>query len=367
VAATEAQRDSVPARELFHGWLHHARLSGELQSYRMAKQALDELTDRVGRDNACPEQAVYALATHRPAAAAAALDHCTAAASVGQRADIAYYQGQYRQALELARQALNESATPDNFIRLSRLRMATGSPHEAAALMEAAQQRYHNDSPHQLAWFKLQRGLIALHCGEFERARAFYTAALQELDGWWLAEEHLAEVQLLLRERDKAQALYDAVIDKTGYPEFLEARAKLYEEAGDATNAHAMIDLARARFEANIALLPEAAIGHAIPFYLSYGPPGRSLELARSEYANRSDGDTALLLSMALLANGEAESAIQTVESQLAAGWDTAEAHYLLAMAYEKQGETALSTAHRRQAMLLNPRVDALVGTLPPG
>ncbi len=255
--------------------------------------------------------------------------------------------------------------TPDNYIRLSRLRMAMGSPHEAAALMEAAERRYHNGSPHQHAWFKLQRGLIALHSGDFERARALYKSALQELDGWWLAEEHLAEVQLLLGERDKAQELYDVVIDKTGYPEFLDARAKMYESGGDLTNAKAMIDLARERFEANIALLPEAVIGHAIPFYLSHGPAQYSLALARPEYANRSDGDTAILLAHAQMLNSEAEAAIQIIESQLAAGWNTAEAHYLLAMAYKNQGKDSLSAEHRKKALLLNPRVEELAAVTP--
>lgn len=365
--STATQRDAVPARELFHGWLQHARLSGELQSYLFAKQALDTLGERLGGNFACNEQAQFALATHRPAAASAALENCPVAYDIGLQADVAYYQGQYTRALALGIQALNERATPDNYIRLSRLRLAMGSPHEASALMEAAERRYHNGSPHQLAWFKLQRGLIALHSGEFERARALYKSALLELDGWWLVEEHLAEVQLLLGEREKAQELYDVVIDKTGYPEFLEARAKLFESAGDLTNAQAMIDLARERFEADIAVLPEAVTGHAIPFYLTYGPAEHSLALARSEYANRSDGDTAMLLAQAQLQNSGAEAAIQTIESQLAAGWNTAEAHYLLAAAYRQQGNGPLSAEHRKKALLLNPRVDELLGTLQEG
>jgi Tfp pilus assembly protein PilF len=65
--------------------------------------------------------------------------------------------------------------------------------------------------------------------------------------------------------------------------------------------------------------------------------------------------------------NGEVEAAIQTIKSQLAAGWNTAEAHYVLAMAYRSQGKSLLSAEHRRHALLLNPRVEELIGKLQEG
>lgn len=359
--ASAEQNDAAPARALFEGWMLHARLTGEIQSYLQAREALAVLTERLGTRLPCVEQAQFDLAIHRPAAASVALDKCGMNSSSGMRADIAFYQGFYSQALVLASRALTAYPTADNYTRLARFRMATGSPQEAAALMEVAERRYYNNSAHQRAWFKVQRGLIALHSGDFERARALYLAAQNELPGWWFAEEHLAEVHVLLGDIDEAFSLYDSVIEKNGFPEFLESRAKLSQDSNKAAAA-ADIKLARERFESRLELLPEASTGHVLAFFLEHGPLEKGLAMAQTDYAQRPYGDSAMLLAQAQILNGEPANAVRTLEAHLAAGWNTAEAHHILARAFEMQGKGEAVAEHQAEALRLNARITDLDG-----
>lgn len=361
--ATQHNQDAAPAADLFEGWLRHARLSGDINSYLAAQQSLSSWRQRQQR-SPCVAAAKWALATHQPRLAATELAACDGSAPLGLLADIAWYTGQYATAVDLAIAALNRDGSAADFSRLAQWRLRLGSPQEAAALMEAAEARYHNDNPHQLAWYKLQRGLIALHSGQFERARALYSASLRALPDWWLAQEHLAEVQLLLGETDAARALYDTVIASTGYAEFLEARAAMDEAAGDANAAAVAVAKAREQLATRLQTLPQAVAGHAVEFYLAHGPVEQALQLAGDDYARRPFGDAAILLAEAHLLKGDPQAVIELLQPHLDAGWSTAEAHHVLARAYATLDQLALSGEHRQRALALNPQIVAMSGPM---
>jgi tetratricopeptide (TPR) repeat protein len=327
-------RDVTPARELFEGWLYHARLTGDTHSWQQAAAALAELEQR-SLTPPCSEQAQLALATHQPARAAEALQACPELAAGKLRADIDLYQGRYAEAVAGMTRLLNRNPLPEYFAWMATWRLYSGSPEEAHALLEAAEKRYHNRNPHQLAWFSLQRGIVALEQRDLERARILFEQSLQRLPGWWLAQEHLAETLLLQADSAGAAALYDEVIASTGAGEFLAARAEIAMAQGDTALADELIERARANFEERLASLA----GHAVEFFLDHGPADRALSLARADYEARPFGDSATLLARALLASGDAAGAVAVLEPEVAKGWNTAEARRVLL-----EAETALNT-----------------------
>jgi len=362
VEATASQRDAVPSQDLFEAWMRHAVLTGEVESYLAARDALSTMVERQGARQPCTRQARFALATHRPKEAQEYLRACGPGQNTGVRADIAFYSGRYDEAERLASAALTETPGVENFVRMARIRMATGYPQEAAALLEAAESRYHNNGAQDLAGFKIRRGLVALHSGDFERARALYRAALRELPGWWLAEEHLAEVLALLGEEEDARLLYDKVIEEVGFAEFLEARAALRGDAGEVEEAAEDLAVARAQFRERLQLLPEATSGHVLGFYLEHGPVEQALELAEEDYRRRPYGEAAIALAEARMLSGETEAAAQLLESHLAAGWNTAEARHVLARAYSELGRPGEAAAQQAEALRLNGRIVAMAG-----
>lgn len=323
LANSTDRRATAPARQLFEGWLYHARLTGELSSFDRAAAALAVLEQRTRDQPPCREQAELALASHRIEAAAAALGACPGADHRDLLIDIDYYRGDYRRALTRAVNLLEERNLPADYIRLARLRQGTGSSREADALLEAAEQRYHNDNPHQIAWFRLQRGILALERGEHERARALFRRADAALPGWWLVEEHLAEVSLLLGDTATAERLYDKVIAATGNPQFIAARAEIDRARGREDEARQALQQARLALDARLQQHPAAVTGHAVDFFLTYGPPAEALSLARADYRQRPFGGAATHLATALRQTGDPEQALQVLLPQLDAGWAT--------------------------------------------
>ncbi|WP_157976644.1 tetratricopeptide repeat protein [Parahaliea mediterranea] len=339
---SRAARATGPARALFEGWLYHARLTGQLASFDHAEAALAELEARSRGEPPCREQAELAMASHRIEAAARALQACPGADNRDLLIDIDYYQGRYRAALDSAVALLNERNLPADYVRLARLRQGTGSTREADALLEAAEQRYHNDNPHQLAWLGLQRGILALERGEYQRARALFRRAQRALPDWWLVDEHLAETQMLLGDTDAAIALYDQVIDITGDPQFIAARADIDRRLGRETTALTGITRARAALQIRLEQHPAATTGHAVDFYLDHGPAQQALALAWQDYRQRPFGAAATRLARALHKVGEHRQALDILSAEVDAGWGTAEALQTLALI---RGELASAPA----------------------
>ncbi|MDO8863954.1 hypothetical protein Q6D67_19900 [Haliea sp. E1-2-M8] len=325
---TAHNRDLTPARELFQGWLYHARLTGDTGSWQRAATALVQLEQR-SLTPPCSEQAQLALAMHQPTRAATALEACPDLDAVRLQADIDLYQGRYAEAVAGMTRLLNRSPLPEHFAWMATWRLYSGSPQEAHALLEAAETRYHNRNPHQLAWFMLQRGIIALEQRDLQRARILFEQSLERLPGWWLAQEHLAETLLLQGESAAAAKLYDEVIAGTGAGEFLAARAGIARADGDEALADDLLQRARANFEQR----PAALAGHAVEFFLDHGPADRALALARADYEARPFGASATLLARALLAAGDPAGAVAVLQPEVEHGWNTPEAQRVLAEA----------------------------------
>lgn len=333
VLASAHNRDITSARELFAGWLYHARLTGDTRSWQRASTALSELAQR-SPTPPCAEQAQLALAMHQPARAAQALQDCPELETGKLQADIDLYQGRYAEAVAGMTQLLNRNPLPDYFAWMATWRLYSGSPQEAHALLEAAEKRYHNRNPHQLAWFRLQRGIVALEQRDLERARIFFEQSLERLPGWWLAQEHLAETLLLQGDRAAAATLYDEVIESTGAGEFLAARAEIALGDGDKALADTLLAQARADFEQRLSSLA----GHAVAFFLDHGPAERALALARADHEARPFGASATQLARALLAAGDAAGAVAVLQPEVERGWNTPQALQVLAQANARLG-----------------------------
>lgn len=345
--------------------LERARLAGDYDDYARAGAILAAAdADATLR---CLPLARWHYTLHRLAAAGAVLDGCAASVEAdelaGLRADIAFYSGRYDEAETVYREQLNRLDSPQAFIRMALLRARRGAPAEAMALFEAAEQRYHGDSASMRAWLKLQRGLVALDQGRFEQARALYLAAAEALPGWWLVDEHLAEVQALMGETDAARKAYEDIVRRTGAPEFMDALAALETQAGHAERAAQLLAQARKLYEQRLAAFPEASAGHALDHYLnSPGDAAFALQLAQANHRNRPYGEASIALAQALLLNGRAAEALKLLQAEVAAGWDTPELHWVMAQALAQVGRAPQSVAAQSRALAGNPHAASMYG-----
>lgn len=354
--------DTLVPLEVVSLYLERARLAGDYADYARAESLLATIAAAAPMPSAgiCLATARLHFTLHRLKAAADALGRCAVPvdelAVAEMRADIAMYSGRYREAEAIYRSLANSSGTTNQYVRLALLKGKTGAPAEAAALLEAAERRYHAGNASMRAWLKLQRGLVALDRGRLDEAIAIWRQASDELEGWWLIDEHIAEALSHGGKVAEARKLYAAVVERTGAPEFLDALAAIEREQGDADGANRLTARARAIYEQRLEQFPEASAGHALDHFLQDpADRERALKLARANHQARPFGEASISLARALLNTGQPRPALALVESELARGWDTAETFVVLASARKALGQQPAADAALAQALQRNP------------
>lgn len=365
--ALSAQRsdDALLPLEIAGLYQERARLTGRYDDYARARAVLDAQAQGRPAPNFCLAQARLHYTLHRLGPASKALDACPASVErteiAGLRADIAMYSGRYREAEATYRALLNQSPLPANYVRLALLKAKTGAHAEAQALLEAAEKRYYGVSATMKAWLKLQRGLVALEHGRLDEALAMYRLASDALPGWWLVDEHVAEVTLLRGDAAAARKLYADIVERTQSPEFMDALAALEHAAGRDAEARRWRERARPLYEKRLADFPEAAAGHALDHFLAdHANPGRALALAEDNYRVRPYGEAAIGLAKASIIAGKPARAVALLEAQLASGWDTPETHWVLARALDAAGKREPAARAHAAALLRNPESDRM-------
>jgi Tfp pilus assembly protein PilF len=347
--------------ELASLYTERASLTGDYGNYARAEDLLGRLDATFGdTDAVCVAKAKLHYTLHRLAKAKQVLDGCPRIAGqpadLGLRADIAFYSGRYKDAGIIYRALVNQLGTPQSYIQLALYSAKTGAPGEAAAFLEAAEKRYYGGSAVTLSWLALQRGLIELDRGRDEEARALFALADQRLPGYWLNEEHLAEATRLNGDAAAARKIYEDVVKKTGAPEYLDALAQIDADAGDAAAATPLLSRAEAIYDQRAKRFPEAIAGHALEHYLKAAPqPAKALALAQANYANRPYGEAAIALAKAQLLNHRPHEAAQLLERELAKGWDTPEAWWVLSLAAEASGDAGRAKTASLEALRRNP------------
>ena len=358
--------NTLIALEVVALYQERARLTGSYDDFAKTEALLASLTSGPKLSvSQCMAQARLHYTLHRLRQASALLDGCAATAEASElaalRADIALYSGRYRDAERTYRELVNDIGITPHFVRLALLKKWIGGPGEAAAFLEAAERRYHGGSPTMHAWLKLQRGLVALERGRFDEALAMYRLAEDGLDGWWLIDEHIAEVHFLNGKVTEAKRIYESVIERTGSPEFMDALAQIEQQLGNGDQASKLMAKARSIYTERLRAFPEAAAGHALDHFLkNRADAAQALVLAQKNYQTRPFGESAIGLAKAWIMSGKPELAKPLIEAQLASGWDTAEAWWILSEIQLQLRGDAQAARARAEALRRNPQSEKM-------
>jgi tetratricopeptide (TPR) repeat protein len=219
------------------------------------------------------------------------------------RANIAAQRGDLDKAIAGAERALSLENTPSGQTALAMMLRSRGQWDAAEVMLDQAAADYHGSAKEPLAWIMLHKGIFDLERGRHQDALAHYQDAARILDGWWLVEEHIAEIMTLEGDLDGAQAMYQDIVGRTGKPEFMDALAGIARKHGATEAASAWHEMAHRIFEDQMRSHPEAAAGHALGHFLQDGPAEaeRSLAMAQANAALRPNTE-----ALALLARAEA-------------------------------------------------------------
>ena len=312
--------DWLTLEQLAGGHMERARLTGDWNDFRHAEEALDRAfagAPEGGGPHLTRAALDYAL--HRfdriepslRAVEARAIVTADARRAVrSMRADVALQKGQYDEAGALYAELLEEARTRDAVVGAAGHRWQTGRRDEAETLLAEAEELASGSDVLTRAWVCLARGLLALDDARHEDALGHYRRGLELFPGWYLLEEHEAEVLALTGEEDRALAIYRRLIERTGDPEFMDAAAGILEERGERAEAAELRARAHEGHEARLAMFPEAAYGHALGHFLEHeGDAARAVEIAERNRDTRPNGEAWTQLAQAYLHAGRAADA----------------------------------------------------------
>jgi tetratricopeptide (TPR) repeat protein len=241
-------------------------------------------------------------------------------------AQIAMQEGHYAAARAAYAAIVAKSHTWDSLASLAYYHSVTGDAAGADRLYDEAEGEITAKQMRSFAWVEVQRGILDFERHRDPAALAHYERAERAYSGYWLVEEHTAEVLDKLGRTAEAIALYRRIIERTHNPEYVAALAAIVGRTDRA--AAASLDAeADALYDAQLRLYPEAAGGHLIRHLLARGNASvpRLLALAQQNVATRPNGEAQLLLAKAYWKAGQPAAAKQLLAQVLRTPFRTPE------------------------------------------
>jgi tetratricopeptide (TPR) repeat protein len=349
-------------------YLSRARLSGDYDDYAKAEELLDKAfaTNR-GKFGPFMTRARLNFTLHRLDRVDADFDthlkapgksNAARAGDLAFAAGLAFQRGKYPEALRFYEESLEVHASLPTQTGLAIYKWKTGDFERAEELLNESIPRRLGEETEPVAWIHLMLGLMDLDRGRYEEALQHYRTGESFIRGYWLIDEHVAEVLTLQGKTDEAIALYEDIVERTGNPEFMDALAGIYRERGDEARAMQYIARARKRFEEQLVRFPEAAYGHALEHFLEFGEdPKAALAMAEKNHALRPNAEAKILLAQAYMGAGENKKAKKTIEAALQTPYSTADLHLTAAEIFRAVGDDERSAEQLAKAQAINPRV----------
>lgn len=355
------------AQELYaSSLLTRARLTARAEDYAAAGAALARGNAQAANGTGpMLVTAQYALTVHRPREAVAPLNDylrqaimsdAEKAAGTAMLGDVAFFTGDLGGAKRRYDEAQGIWRDPTTEYRLARWHRKAGDPDAAIDSFARVVRGTGRRMPEFVAGLYLQLGALALDQGDWTAAERRFVQADARFGGWWLARAHRAQMRGALGDVKAAERLYREALALNPDPSVMDGYAALLRSQGRAADARAVAARAGAEWQRRLRIAPSAMAGHALEHELAWGSPPHALALARANHRLHPDGDAAVLLGWALLANGRAAEAIGVVEPVEAAGWKGWQTYALLAEAYALAGRGDDADDARKTALERNPR-----------
>jgi tetratricopeptide (TPR) repeat protein len=208
------------------------------------------------------------------------------------------------------------------------------------------------------AWLELQRGVLDLSAGRHAESEAHYARAARAWSGWWLVDEHRAELLAAQGDLEAAAALYETLAAAVPRPELHQALGQLYVLMERPGRARSHVVQARAGYMESVRRGGVHYLHHLADFYSEAMPDGaKAVDWARRDLALRENFSTQAALAWALLRDGQAAEATDWMERALASGVKDAHLLAQAAAVFEAAGDEAQAAHMRELARSINPRL----------
>lgn len=347
--------------------LDRAQLTGRWQDIAAARDALATSMARAPEaSKPWPLAARLALTLHRngdiePALQAAVADRAFAEAAAQSdaamlRGDVALYGGDWRRADALYAQAQALGDDPSIHLRRALIVERTGDADTAIAAIIAATHATRRPSRRLLSLAAARIGNVELGRGNWDAASRWYARADRYLPGDWRIVSLRLQMQAVNGDLAGATRGMAALARQHDVPQLWDALASWQRASGDSAAATASSTRAASGWQQWLTQMPEAALAHAAEHDLGVGDKAAALTHAQANYRNRPYGDAAVLLALALSANGDVDGARALLARSTATGWRSVESDRLAFELAALAGDTDAAEAARAAALARNPR-----------
>lgn len=272
------------------------------------------------------------------------------------QADLDFQEGRYDAAHKAYEELIRRDRAWDDLARLAYLKFKMGDPDAADALYAEAEDELTAKEMRHFAWVELQRGLLDLARGRHDDARAHYERADRAYTGYWVVEEHLAELCGAQGRFEEAESLYKKVVARVPRPEFKQALGELYDFTGRPADAQEWYEQAHADYLSSARRGGVHYYHHLVDFYADVLRDGaEAVRWARKDLELRDNFATRAALAWALYRDNRPDEALEEMSRALASGAEDAHLLRQAATVYKAAGRADEADNFSRRAARINP------------
>ena len=271
------------------------------------------------------------------------------------RADLDLQHGRYREAETGYMAAIEAERSWSGLARLAYFRGKMGDLEAADRFYREAEDELTAKEMRSYAWLEVQRGFLAFSRGAYADAQSHYHIAESAYPGYWLVEEHQAELVGAEGRHAEAIELFRSLVAADERPELLQAIAELCEITQQPDSARHWRERALAGYLKSAHRGEAHYYHHLTDYYADVAKDGAAaVTWARADLQLRENFATQSALAWALYRNADLDEARSWMGRALASG--VVDAHLLLRAAKIYAGDGGRDFLER--AKKLNPFVE---------
>jgi tetratricopeptide (TPR) repeat protein len=273
-------------------------------------------------------------------------------------ADIDFQTGRYDDAARGYESLTQDARTWDNLARLAFFKAKTGNVVEADRLYVEAEDELTAKEMRSYAWLELQRGKLALEYGRFEFAAAHFKRASRAYSGYWLVDQHVADLLRAEGRLGDAASLYSAVVATNQRPEHKQTLSELYFSLGKYAEAEVLRNTALAGYLKSALGGDVQYYHHLADFYIESCPDNaKAVEWSEKDIAIRRNYATLTVLAWALFRAGRLAEALAASDEGLSTQIVDAEMLYQAAAINFAASRPADGERYLQSATSINPHM----------
>jgi len=356
--------DRVKITKLAYLQYQHASLTGNLDGLYVAEKTLDHAIQHLGRDGDLYFlKANIHFKVHRLEDVDRDLNASTDLLESSQgralKADLDFQQGRYEAARSGYQALIDDERTWDTLARLAYLNFKMGDFEGADRLYDEAVDELTAKEMRHYGWVELQRGVVDLSQGDYDKAREHYQRAERAYSGHWMVQEHVAELLAAEGKTDEAEALYQRVIERVPRPDFQQALGELYLSVGKTEAANGCLKSAESAFLESAQRGEVHYYHHLADLYADVFENGaEAVKWAQKDLELRRNFATLAAMSWALYRTGEFSKALELLNESLASGVKDARLFHQAGIIHKAISPNGKADSYLQMAAAINPHYE---------